>query len=192
MPAPIISIREIALLIAATGSAGSAPRSKRMLASVLSPSFLLVRRTEAGLKYALSRTMVVVAFVTSVSAPPMTPATATARSASAMTSMSGESTRVLTIERLKRFAGPRGSHANVRAGQSREIERVHRMAHLEQHIVGDVDDVADRPDAGGVQARLHPFRRGTDRDGRDRSDVAGTEVRVLDDDLEIGGSASGA
>ncbi len=103
----------------------------------------------------------------------------------------GRKYSLLTIECLKRFAGPRRSHANVRPGQSREIKCVHRMAHLEQHIVGDVDDIADRPDAGRVQARLHPSRRGTDRSGGNRSDVAGTEVRGLNDDLEIGRSASG-
>ena len=36
--------------LSTTWRSGSAPRSNRMLASVLSPSFLLVRRTDSGLK----------------------------------------------------------------------------------------------------------------------------------------------
>src|SRR6266699_1396957 len=46
---------------ATTGALMSAPRSKRDDASVLSASRLLVRRTEAGLKYALSSTTLFVA-----------------------------------------------------------------------------------------------------------------------------------
>ena len=36
--------------MAVTGSRGSVPRSKRMLASVFSPSALLVRRTDCGVE----------------------------------------------------------------------------------------------------------------------------------------------
>ena len=92
--APARSSSAQARSMAVTGNRGSVPRSKRILASVLRPSALLVRRTESGAKYALSRTMVRVSAVTSLSAPPMTPATATGRSASAITSISGLSVRV--------------------------------------------------------------------------------------------------
>ncbi len=71
----------------------SAPRSKRDDASVLRPSRLLVRRTDAGLKYALSNTTVRVVGEISDALPPMTPATACARSRSAMTSISASSVR---------------------------------------------------------------------------------------------------
>jgi hypothetical protein len=71
----------------------SAPRSNRVDASVFKPRRLLVRLTEAGLKYALSSAIVVVASVTSEAAPPITPAIACARSRSAITSMSGSSLR---------------------------------------------------------------------------------------------------
>ena len=71
----------------------SAPRSNRVDASVLRPRRLLVRRTDAGLKYALSNTTVPVLADTSDAAPPMTPATACALSRSAMTSISGSSVR---------------------------------------------------------------------------------------------------
>ena len=46
----------IARCSATTGALMSAPRSKRADASVFRPSRLLVRRTDAGLKYALSNT----------------------------------------------------------------------------------------------------------------------------------------
>src|SRR4029079_13491516 len=57
----------------------SAPRSNRVEASVLRPRRLLVRRTDAGLKYALSKTTVLVVAETSEDAPPITPPTARAR-----------------------------------------------------------------------------------------------------------------
>ena len=79
-PAPICSISAIARSMATTCALMSAPRSKRVDASVLRPRRLLVRRTEAGLKYALSSAIVVVVSETSEAAPPMTPAIACARS----------------------------------------------------------------------------------------------------------------
>jgi hypothetical protein len=87
------SIKPIARCSAKTGALTSAPRSNRADASVFNPSPLLVRRTEAGLKQALSNTTVRVDDDTSEAAPPMTPATAWARSRSAMTSISGSSFR---------------------------------------------------------------------------------------------------
>ena len=156
-----------------------------MLASVFSASFLLVRRTDSGLKYALSNTMTVVPSATSDRAPPMTPAMATGRSASAITSMSGGELARLAVERLDRFAGRRRPHADLRAGELREVERVHRLSHLEQHVVGDVDDVADGTDAGGLQPRLHPRGRGPDRHVRDRAGVSRAEIGILDDDVDV-------
>jgi hypothetical protein len=73
--------------------AGSIPRSNRYEASVLSPSARRVSRTWRGVKYATSRKRSVVDAVTSLSSPPITPATATARSASAITVMRGSSVR---------------------------------------------------------------------------------------------------
>ena len=79
--------------MATAGSAGSTPRSNRVLASVFRPNVLLVRRTEVGLKQALSSTTDRVEADTSESAPPITPATATGAAASAITSISGVSAR---------------------------------------------------------------------------------------------------
>ena len=145
---------------ATTGALMSAPRSKRDDASVFRPSRLLVRRTDAGLKYALSKATRRRRRRDFGAAPPMTPATACARSRSAMTSMSGSSVRVDAVERRdasrRRARGGRGSRAPASVAQ---VERVHRLAELEQHVVGDVDDRADRPDAGGLQPRRHPGGR---------------------------------
>ena len=99
---------------------------------------------------------------TSESAPPMTPPIACARSASAMTSMSSAERALLAVERLDRLAGPRAADDDRRAAKPRQIERVHRMPELEQHVVGDVDDVADRTDAARRQPRLHPVGRRAD------------------------------
>ncbi len=91
----------------------------------------------------------------------------------------------LSIEGLDRFASLRRPHANLRAGQFREVERVHRMSHLEQHVVGDVDDVADGTDAGGLQPCLHPRGRGPDGHVRDSAGVSRTQIGILDDDVDV-------
>ena len=110
----------------------SAPRSKRDEASVFRPSRLLVRRTDAGLKYALSNATILVAAETSAAAPPMTPATAWGRLRSAITSMSGSSLRS-TPSRV-RIVSPalRTADDNSRAGKPVEIERVRGMAELDR------------------------------------------------------------
>ena len=93
---------------------------------------------------------------------PITPPMAVARVSSAMTSVSASAydrpSSVVSV------SAARAPHDNGRPGQARVIERVHRVAQLEQHVVGDVDDVADRPDAAGGQPARHPRRRGCDRD----------------------------
>ena len=75
--------------------AGSTPRSKRREASVASPSRWAPRRTRRGSNHAHSSRIDVVASVTSLSAPPMMPASATTRSRSAIASTSGSSVRGL-------------------------------------------------------------------------------------------------
>ena len=63
-----------------------------------------MRRTRGGSKYALSSRMSRVRSVTSLSAPPITPATATAPSASAITRSSRASARSCAVERRERLA----------------------------------------------------------------------------------------
>ena len=72
---------------------GSAPRSKRWLASVCMPNRRAAARTRRRSKWAPSIRMSRVASVTSLSSPPMTPPRPTGRSASAITRISGSSSR---------------------------------------------------------------------------------------------------
>ena len=170
--------------IAAGAASTSAPRSNRVDASVLSPSRLLVRRTDAGVKYALSSTITRVVAPISDSAPPITPPTACARAASAITSMSGSSVRSIAVERSQasRLAWRAESAARGRR-DARRVERMRRLAHLEHHVVGDVDDVADAADAGGLEPHraASPATRPTATLEHLRA-VARAEVRVLDAD----------
>ena len=155
--------------IARGGAVESMPRSKRVDASVLSPSALLVARIDAGLNHAASNTICVVRV--------------------------GDF-RIRAAHHAADGFGAFGvgDHQHVRPSASRflpssvvivspafarrtsitpprsfvEIERVHRLAELEQHVVGDVDDVADRADAARLEAVLHPLRRRADGDVGDR------------------------
>ena len=61
-----------------------------------------------------------------------------------MTSMSRIERARLAVERGDRLAGPGAAHDDGRPASVAQIERVHRVAELEQHVVGDVDDVVDR------------------------------------------------
>ena len=73
--------------------------------------------------------------------------------ASAITSMSGVSVARLAVERLDASRRLRACARGSAPPRSfAQVERVHRLAELEQHVVGDVDDVADRPDAAGAAA----------------------------------------
>ena len=132
----------------------SAPRSKRDDASVFRPSRLLVRRTDAGLKYALSNATVACAPDTSDAAPPMTPATACGAPRVGDHQHVGLELPLHAVER--RRWSRRRPRARIRSSprERREVEGVHRLAELEQHVVGDVDDVADRAHAGGLQAAV--------------------------------------
>ena len=151
-----------------------------MLASVFRPSFLLVRRTDSGLKYALSKTMTVVPGRNFGLGAAHHAGHRHRALASAMTSMSGDSARDWPSSVV--IDSPRAAvRTRIWApASSCKVERVHRLAQFEQHVVGDVDDVADRSDAGRLQARLHPRRRRADGHVGDRACVARAEVRVLD------------
>ena len=121
-----------------------------------------VRRTDFMSKLADSRTMRRVSSVTSLSTPPITPASPTARSASAMTSISGSSWPLLMIERFQRLAGPRAPHDDAPVRQAVGVEGVQRLAVFEHDVVRDIDDRVDRPHPGREQPPLHPGRRRSD------------------------------
>ena len=67
-----------------------------------------------------------------------------------------------------------------RPGEAIEVERVQRLVPLEQHVVGDVDDVADRAHPGLHEALLHPRRRRPDRHPGDPREVPRAAVGRLD------------
>jgi hypothetical protein len=56
------------------------------------------------------------------------------------------------------FSPARQAHVD-RALQLGVVEGVQRLAEFEHHVVGDVDQRADRADAAALEAALHPFRR---------------------------------
>ena len=162
----------------APARSGSAPRSKRIDASVRRPRRLAVaahrlRLEPRALEHDPRR---------SRRAPrsrrrPSRRRSAVARSASAMTSMSAARVRALPSSVVERLAGAGPAHDDRGVGKPRVIERVHRLPELEQHVVGDVDDVADWPHALGGEPALQPGRRGADAHLGGGADVARAEIR---------------
>ncbi len=69
----------------------------------------------------------------------------------------------LAVERADRLARPGPARAQLSARQPLEVERVHRVPHLDQDVVGDVHEVVDGADAGGGQAVGQPGGRRPDR-----------------------------
>ena len=67
------------------------------------------------------------------------------------------------------------AHDQLAAGHPVEVERVQWLAGEQHHVVGDVDDVVDRPLAGRGQPLLEPERRRADRDVGEH---AGGEARA--------------
>ncbi len=90
----------------------------------------------------------------------------------------------LVVERRDLLAVVRAADREPVARDAVEVERVDRVAGLEHHVVGDVDDVRDRALAGGHEARLQPGRRRGDRDVLEHArGEARVEVGGLDADL---------
>ena len=100
------AMSSVARAEATTSASMSAPRSKRYAASVRRPSAREVRRIETGWNQALSSRTRVVLSVTSVSAPPITPARPTARRGSAITSIESSRTRSCPSRVVKRSPFP--------------------------------------------------------------------------------------
>ena len=86
---------------------------------------------------------------TSASRPPMIPAIACGRRFGvAHEQILGGERALDPVERGHPLAVVREPHHESPARQPVQVERVQRLAPLEQHVVGDVDDVRDRPHAG--------------------------------------------
>ena len=71
------------------------------------------------------------------------------------------------VERAQLLAAPAAAHDDRAAPHALEIERVHRVAELEHHEVGHVDDVRDRPDPERREPPAH-LEAATERPSRRR------------------------
>ena len=148
---------------------------------------MLVRRTDAGLKYALSNTTVRVAAETSDVAAAHDAGHGLRPVASAMTSMSASSVRSTPSSVVSRSPAAARRMRSSLPGQRVQVEGVQRVAELQQHVVGDVHERADRPDAGGLQARSSSRRATTPAStSHDRGRVPRAELRVFDRDRHAG------
>ena len=155
-----------------------------------------MRRMLRKLKLAASRAGCRAVVVTSVFAPPITPATAIVPAVSVIISMSGSSARSTPSSvvrcspgRARRMMIVRFLVAAARAcAEQVVVERVQRLAQLQHDVVGHVHDVADGPHPGAAQALLHPERRRADLQTLDqRGGVAQAQVgRVDHDPDEVG------
>ena len=94
---------------------------------------------------------------------------------------------VHSVQRRQALARPRAANHERLAVEPIEIERVHRLADLQHHVVRDVDDVADRSNARRFEALGEPARRRTDRHLEHLGAVARAERFVFEADLEQGG-----
>ena len=160
VPPPTFCSRCASRAIAPGPAATSAPRSKRCEASVCMASARAPRRTASGSHHAASSATTRVSSEISLDAPPMTPARASAGSPPrpAMTPTRAGSFRSDAVERRDRLAFPRPAHHQLRARHAGEVERVARLARLDHHVVRQVDDVVDRPDAHLLEPVAQPGR----------------------------------
>ena len=116
-------------------------------------------------------------------APPITPASEVGPSSSQITTMPSESVSVVPSSASTVSPARARRTVSCAACDAVEVERVHRLAGEEHHVVGDVDDVGDRPHAGGEQARREPQRRGRDRDRlEDARGETRAQIGALDGD----------
>ena len=98
---------------------------------------------------------------------------------------------LISVQGLDGLALPGGADDDVAALHAGEVEGVHGLAVLQHHVVGDVHDVVDGPDAGVAQPLAHPGGGGLDPDVlHEAGGVAGAEVGVLD--VDVHGVCDGA
>ena len=126
-----------------------------------------------GSKVAVSSSTAVVAAETSLSAPPITPASAIAPPLVGDHDVALLQRALDAVERRHALAAVRAPDLDA-AAQLVEVERVQRVAGLQHHVVGDVDQVRDGAHpAGGRAARASPAGSGpTVQAGDDAGAVA--------------------
>ena len=85
------------------------------------------------------------------------------------------------VDGRERFVWLRVADDDAATLESREIEGVQRLTAFHQHVVRDVDNVADHRDPQRLQAALHPRRTGGHLDAADHArNVTRAEFRALD------------
>ena len=129
-----------------------------------------------------SRTLVV-ASETSETWPPMIPAIPDGPVLVADEDGLGVEAALLAVEGRHRLALLGGAHRQRPVRHLVEVEGVQRLRGEQHHVVGDVDDVVDRPLAGGGRAAPAARRRGPDRHvGEDAGGESRAEIGYLDRD----------
>ena len=112
-----------------------------------------VRRIPSGSKFAASSSTSVVSSVTSLSAPPMIAASATAFSPSVIRRSSVSSRRSVPSSVRSSSPGARAPDDDAPARELRAVERMQRAAPDVHDVVRHVDDVRDRAHVGEEEAR---------------------------------------
>ena len=77
-----------------------------------------------------------------------------------MTSISASSVRSTPSSVVSRSPSRGAADDQRPSAEAIEIEGVHRLADLEHHVVGDVDDDVDRPHAGRLETLCQPGGEG--------------------------------
>ena len=140
-----------------------------------------------GWKYAASSRISVVPSCTSASAPPMIPAIACgAPLGVADEQVVGRERPLDAVERRHPLAASASRTTRPRPGEPVEVERVQRLAPLEQHVVRDVDDVRDRPHPGEHEPPRHPGGRLPHRHPDAPSREPRAAIGRLDRDGDVG------
>ena len=100
--------------------------------------------------------------------------------------VSASKVRSTLVERRHLLALRRGADRQRPVRDLVEVEGVQRLGGQQHHVVGDVDDVVDRPLARGGQPRLQPGGEGPIVDvGEDAGGEARAELGHLDRDRGV-------
>ena len=89
----------------------------------------------------------------------------------------GSEHALLAVERREFFSRDGATNDDLSAAKFTRVEGVQRMTGFEHHIVADVDDVIDRTEADGGEARLEP--RGARANLNAGNNVCGVEWAVF-------------
>ena len=86
---------------------------------------------------------------------------------------------LLAIQRGQLFARICATHHDGLILHAGQVERMHRMAGLHHHEIGNIHDVVDRAHARAVEIFAHPLRAGADLHVRDHACAVARAGRVV-------------